>query len=106
VSEQVHLLEPERLSDVPELGEEELHGPERRIRRFRRVARSELVVEDDAALVSELLQRREAEVRRARAAVQAEERHARPVSDRAVPGLVPAERDPPFLEEHRYSGVT
>ena len=106
VPEQMHAVEAERVADVRELGEEELDGPERRIGRLRRVARPELVVEDDAPLVSELLERGEPEVRRAGAAVQAEEWHARPVAGRAEPRLVAAERDTPFLDLHGYSGVT
>jgi hypothetical protein len=38
--------------------------------------------------------------------VEAEERQARPVADRAEPRLVAAKWDPPFLAAHGYSGVT
>jgi hypothetical protein len=105
VPEQVNSFESERLPDVRELGEEELDRPEPGVGRLRRVARAELVVEHDAPLVRESLEHLELRMRRARAAVQAEERQARPVADRAVPGLVAAERDPAFLRGRRGSGA-
>jgi len=63
---------------------------------------SELDVRQAATLLGQTLQRLEVVVGRAGAAVQADEREAagHVLADRAVPGLVPAERDDALLDLH------
>ena len=93
----VAVADPEVVDEVRELAHEELDRPEvgAALGQVRRLAVSELVVEDDGpAVVREIGEREEVVVRRARPAVQRDERR-RPVRPElalhAIPGLVPVE---------------
>ncbi len=106
MAEQMDPVEAQRVAQVGELREEELHRPERRIRRLRRSLRTELVVEDEPPLVGERLEEAHAAARAARAAVQEHERQPAAFPDSPVPGLVAPERDPPLVDARAHSGVT
>src|SRR4029453_3929342 len=101
----MHPLEPESIAHSSDLVEEELERPELPIVGAIRLSAPQLVVQDDAPAVrGQLLQRLEVVVRRARAAVEAEERHAVLRAEVAVPGAVAAEGDAPLGLPHKGSG--
>src|SRR5665213_1094261 len=109
MAEDVHALEAERSTHGRHFRDEQLDRPQRRIRRARRVAAANLVVQDHVAFIREALERLEAEVGTAGPAMEAEQRRAgRLVSaETPVPRLVAAERNTAFLDgRHDYSGVT
>ena len=97
-------LETEALAHRPELLEEGLERPERRVVRLVGIAPAELVVEDDApTLLGQGPEPFERIVRAPRAAVEGEERHATSMlgfAHDAVPRVVPTKRQPAFGRGH------
>lgn len=87
-------VEIELLADRVHLGAEDISRPFDILWPIRAAA-ADLVVEDDRTLVSEALERREVVVRRARAAVEREQRHrtGAAVAGEAIPRAVTAKLD-------------
>ena len=76
IAEEVHPLQPERLSHRRHLCDRPLNGPETRVVRTIRSAAAELVVEDHHAFIGQVGQGVDVVVRHARPAMQAQERDA------------------------------